>query len=174
MKHTFEQICQGERVWTALDNFMNQWYADHLQERERLIGDPLPEEYPVAYHRWAVFCAASVEWFCQTYEVPCPEWVHDARYTLDHPWYFERGEPEELRQTTPQAFARRKVFCGADIYANKWEFMADVWARYGEKLAARGKRPSDDVLPYLESAQRKRGHCAGGGGFNWPCFPDLP
>src|SRR5512146_2881044 len=90
MRLSFEQICQGEREWTALGNFMNHWYSYHMDEREQLISDPLPGHYPPEFHRWAVFCAASVEWFCRTYEVACPTWVHDPRYMLDQPWFFHR------------------------------------------------------------------------------------
>lgn len=157
MRLSFEQICRKERPWTALGNFMNHWYATHIDERERLIRDPLPASYPPEYHRWAVFCAAAVEWFSRTYDVPCPAWVHDPRYTLDEPWFFERGiPPQELRQATPAEFARRNVFCGPDIFANKWEFVADLWVRYGEKLAAKVGKPSDEILPYIEAACKKR------------------
>src|SRR3984893_2565610 len=91
MRLSFEQICQGEREWTALGNFMNHWYSYHADERERLIMDPLPENYPQEYHQWAVFCAVSVEWFCNTYDVLCPGWVHNPLYVLDEPWFFDRN-----------------------------------------------------------------------------------
>lgn len=156
IKLSFEQICQGEREWTALGNFMNHWYQDHVDERERLIIDPLPENYPPEFHQWAAFCAASVEWFCNKYSVPCPDWVHNPRYVLDKPWFFDRGDHVKLQQTTPPEFARRNVYCGADIYANKWEFVADLWVRYGDKLTAKGRKPDEDLLPYIEAARRQR------------------
>jgi hypothetical protein len=156
MRLSFEQICQKERPWTALGNFMNHWYSYHMDEREQLIIDPLPENYPPEFHQWAVFCTASVEWFSHTYGVPCPDWVYDPRYILDQPWFFDRGGHKELQQTTPPEFARRNVFCGADIYANKWEFVASLWVRYGEKLTAKVGKPSDDLLPYIEAAKEKQ------------------
>lgn len=156
MRLSFEQICRGERPWTALGNFMNHWYSYHLDERERLIVDPLPETYPSEFHRWAVFCAASVEWFAHTYDVPCPEWVHNPQYMLADPWIFHENRREKLLHTTPQAFARRNVYCGPDIYANKWEFVADLWVRYPDKLAAKVGKPSEELLPYIEAARRRR------------------
>jgi len=41
MQVTFEQICAGERPWTALGNFMNYWYAYAKDRREALIADAL-------------------------------------------------------------------------------------------------------------------------------------
>jgi len=156
MKLSFEQICQKERPWTALGNFMNHWYSYHMDERERLISEPLPENYPPEFHKWAVFCAASVEWFAHTYDVPCPEWVRNSSYMLAEPWFFETGTPEKLRQTTPVEFASRNIFCGERVYANKWEFVADLWVRYGEKLAAKVGRPSEECLPYIEAALKRK------------------
>lgn len=157
MRQTFEEICAGQSPWIPLGKFMNHWYGDHPDEREQLIADPLPENYPPEFHQWAAFCAASVEWFSNTYDVPCPQWVHDPRYVLDEPWFFERGERDKLQQTTPHEFARRNVYCGANIYANKWEFVADLWARYGDKMAAKlGRQPDEELLPYIEAARRRR------------------
>src|SRR2546429_9913825 len=70
MRITCEQICRGRAPWVALGNFMNDWYANHFFEREQLIIDPLPETYPSEHHQWVAFCAASVRWFCSTYDVP--------------------------------------------------------------------------------------------------------
>ena len=156
MRQTFEEVCAGEDPWIPLGKFMNHWYGDHPDERERLINDPLPESYPPEFHRWAAFCAASVEWFSHTYGVHCPDWVYDPRYTLTEPWIFHESQREKLLQTTPQEFARRNVYCGADIYANKWEFMADLWVRYGDRLRAKGGRPSEDLLPYIEAAKKRQ------------------
>ncbi len=59
MRIAFEQICAGEREWTALGNFMNYWYAYAKDRREELVADPLPayDEQSLYQHRWAVFCA---------------------------------------------------------------------------------------------------------------------
>ncbi|HEY1348228.1 MAG TPA: hypothetical protein VGF67_01220 [Ktedonobacteraceae bacterium] len=156
MRQTFAEICAGQSPWIPLGKFMNHWYGDHPDERERLICDSLPENYPPAFGPWAAFCAASVEWFCHTYGVACPAWVHDSRYVLDEPWFFERDDQAVLQRTTPPEFARRNVYCGAHIYANKWEFVADLWVRYGDKLTAKGRKPDDSLLPYIEAARRQR------------------
>ncbi len=156
MRQTFEEMCSGQEPWIPLGKFMNHWYGDHPDERERLINDPLPENYPQELHQWAVFCAASVEWFSHTYNVSCPEWVHDPRFQLAEPWLFHEYDREKLLQTTPPEFARRNVFCGANIYANKWELVADLWVRYPEKLAALRGQPDEELLPYIEAARLKR------------------
>lgn len=123
MKLTCEQICRGKYVWVPPGNFMNDWYANHFDERERLVIDPLPEIYPQEFHRWVAFCAASVRWFCSTYEVPCPSWVNDARYILSDPWYM-KDDPllwSHLRETTAEEFIHHNIYCGNRIYINKYE-----------------------------------------------------
>ncbi len=57
MHIAFEQICAGEREWTALGNFMNYWYAYAKDRREELVADPLPayDEQSLYQHQWAVF-----------------------------------------------------------------------------------------------------------------------
>lgn len=123
MKLSFEQICQGQSPWIPLGNFMNDWYAYHLDERERLIRDPLPESYPVEFRRWAAFCAASVRWFCATYEIPCPGWVDNPHYVLSEPWYM--SAPPSLwqheRETTAEEFTQHNIYCGNRLYTNKYE-----------------------------------------------------
>jgi hypothetical protein len=123
MRLSFEQICQGETPWVALGNFMNDWYAYHFEERERLVVDPLPEEYPQEYHKWASFCAASVLWFCSTYELPCPSWADNPRYVLPEPWYmdYQPGFREHLRKSTAEEFTRYNIYCGDCVYKNKYE-----------------------------------------------------
>src|SRR5882724_3778912 len=123
MKLSFEQICQGKDPWIPLGNFMNDWYAYHFEERERLVIDPLPEIYSQEYQEWAAFCAASVIWFCSTYEIPCPSWADNPRFVLPEPWYV--GSPvgawESLRKETWEEFTRYNIFCGDRIFNNKWE-----------------------------------------------------
>lgn len=127
MSISFSQICAGERDWTALGNFMNYWYAYAKERREELIADPLPayDESSLFQHRWAVFCAAAVEWFSNTYNVPCPAWPHDPKYRLSEPWFFDPHEPAKswVLRTTPEEFVRRNIYCGDNCFENKWEFI---------------------------------------------------
>ena len=89
MKIAFDQIKEGEEPWIALGNFMNHWYEYSKDQRPALIAEQLSEhdlnnEY---LHRWAVFCAASVEWFCHKYGEICPDWAKDPKYILTSPWF---------------------------------------------------------------------------------------
>lgn len=155
MSLAFQQICQGERDWTALGNFMNDWYDNHVDERERLIIDPLPENYPPEFHQWAVFCAASVEWFAHKYGVPCPEWVYDSRYMLIKPWFYGMGETrKELRQVTPPEFASRNIFCGDRVYANKWELVDEIRLRYADRLAEIRARRREEQAREIAALQQ--------------------
>lgn len=123
MKLTFEQIAQGQYPWVPLGNFMNDWYAYHIHERERLVQDSIPDEYPQEYHQWAAFCAASVVWFCSTYEVPCPSWADNLHFVLPEPWYV--GAPEKmwdrLRRETWEEYSRYNIYCSVSTWNNKWE-----------------------------------------------------
>ena len=124
MRIACEQICRGRAPWVALGNFMNDWYANHFFEREQLIIDPLPETYPSEHHQWVAFCAASVRWFCSTYEVPHPSWVNDPRYVLSEPWYMRDHPPSYqhyLRETTAEEFVHHNIYCGNRVYTNKYE-----------------------------------------------------
>jgi hypothetical protein len=129
MALTYRAIRQGEKPWIALGNFMNEWYDYAKEQRAQLIADPitLPEEPGADALRWAAFCAASVEWLCGCYEVPCPSWVCNSAYSLPKPWFDSPGahKPrvrEQLLQQTPEPFARRNVYCGNRMFANKYEF----------------------------------------------------
>jgi hypothetical protein len=80
----------------------------------------VPEDCSPKQFQWAVFCAASVEYLCKKYALPCPEWALNPRYSLEEPWYYDISAdlPEvqaELRQTTPEPFTKRNIFCGAHI-----------------------------------------------------------
>src|SRR5438874_359952 len=124
MTWAYDKICTGGRPWTALGNFMNAWYGYATDKRESLIKEPIrnPEEETIHLKHWAAFCAASVEFLCERYYIPCPSWVHDPRYNLAEPWYGERQDlfekiPEEstrqhLIKTTPIQFSRRNIFSG--------------------------------------------------------------
>ncbi len=132
----FEQICQGQRPWTALGNFLNYWFAYAKDRRADLVAEPLGET-PAGevYQRWAAYCAASVEHLCQKYGVPCPEWVHDPKYVLAEPWY-DLPRPELLPQlrerliaTTPVEFRKRNIYSGDGMFDNKWELVEQYRGR---------------------------------------------
>jgi hypothetical protein len=58
MRIAFEQICAGEREWTALGNFMNYWYAYAKDRREELVADPLPAyDEQSLYLSWTTVCS---------------------------------------------------------------------------------------------------------------------
>lgn len=129
MAMTYQAICQGERPWVALGNFMNEWFDYAKAQRAQLIADPLSltQEPGIDTIHWAAFCAASVEWLCGRYEVVCPSWVYNSAYSLPEPWFDSPGahKPqvrERLLQQTPEPFSRRNVYCGNRIFANKYEF----------------------------------------------------
>src|SRR5207253_7684444 len=82
MAWAYDKICAGCRAWTALGNFMNAWYGYAPDRRESLISEPIrqPARETLRTKRWGAFCAASVEFLCERYYIPCPLWVHDTRY----------------------------------------------------------------------------------------------
>lgn len=132
MALTYHAICQSERPWGALGNFMNEWFDYAKEQRAQLITDPLtlPEKPGIDELRWAAFCAASVEWLCARYKVPCPSWVYHTAYSLPEPWFDSPGAQkpqvrERIVQQTPEPFARRNVYCGNRMFANKYEFVKE-------------------------------------------------
>jgi hypothetical protein len=128
MTWAYEQICNGEDPWTALGNFTNAWYGYAKHIRPDLVSEPLvrPEQETEYTHQWAAFCAASVDFLCERYNVPCPNWVNDPHYFLETPWWRTKQahDPtvrEELLQTTPTPFAHRNIFCTNRLFQNKYE-----------------------------------------------------
>ncbi|HEV7126541.1 MAG TPA: hypothetical protein VGN32_03755, partial [Ktedonobacterales bacterium] len=67
------------------------------------------------------------EWLCLRDGVPCPSWVLEPRYHLEHPWFhaFHPDNPDvqaRLIRDTPEPFARRNIYSGNRMFANKYEF----------------------------------------------------
>jgi hypothetical protein len=129
IQRSFQQICEGESPWIPLGIFMHQFFGQYKHRREELVSDPLqlPEHPTPEQFRWAVFCAASVEYLCGKYTLPCPEWALRPFYSLEEPWYYTMGPDiprvrEKLRKSTPEEFARRNIFCGDRIFQNKYEY----------------------------------------------------
>jgi hypothetical protein len=150
MAWAYQQICTGEDPWTALGNFTNAWYDYARDMRAALVSEPLaePEQVTDHMHCWAAFCAASVEFLCDRYGVPCPAWVHHPRYILATPWWHTRHTHdtsmcERLMRETPAPFARRNIFCGNRLYQNKYEMSAWV-----QEARARGITDPGEVWRY--------------------------
>jgi hypothetical protein len=133
MQMTYQEIIEGASEWNALGDFMNYWFGYEVDRREDLVREPIkePQDATPELHRWAVFCAASVEYLCQKYTIPCPDWVHHSMYTLPEPWFRGIGAhkphvQERLKQEAPEPFARRNIYCSATIFANKYETATKV------------------------------------------------
>jgi hypothetical protein len=138
MKQTYQEIAiDGKDPWIPLGNFMNSWYGDHKRRRKALIKEPLdlPEQPTDEQIRWATFCAASVEYFCQKYDLPCPKWIYHPLYEhLAEAWYYSHHAHleqvrKELEAESPEPFRRRNIFVSKRIYANKYEIAEDLRQR---------------------------------------------
>jgi hypothetical protein len=128
MQWAYEQICGGEDPWTALGNFTNAWYGYAKHMRTDLVHESLtrPAQDTEYTHQWAAFCAASVEFLCDRYSIPCPNWVHDPYYVLETPWWrtkqaHDPAARKRLLQTTPTPFTQRNIFCSNRLFQNKYE-----------------------------------------------------
>jgi hypothetical protein len=133
MAITYDEICQGEEPWIPLGNFMNDFFGNFRDRREELIKDPIQEPSNISpeLHRWAVFCAASVEWLCEHYGLPYPLWVNNPAYTLSQAWFDSPGahKPEIrkwLIEETPEPFTRRNIYCGNRMFLNKYELAEQI------------------------------------------------
>jgi hypothetical protein len=129
---SYREILTDEDPWIALGNFMNDFFGNYPDRRAELVCEPLqvPMYVTLYEHRWAVFCAATVEHLCQKYELACPAWVHDPAYSLAEPWYHTMAvnKPHvlaRLERETPEPFARRNIYCGNRMFINKYELAAE-------------------------------------------------
>jgi hypothetical protein len=132
LRRAYQLIVDGERDWTALGNFMNDFfdYSRQKSQRQRLINgavkepvQPTPEQ-----HRWAVFCAAAAEHLAHKYGLDVPAWTQEPHLArLSDPWYFSQvalKKPdvrERQERGTPPEFAARNIYCGPRVFANKTE-----------------------------------------------------
>lgn len=153
MTRAYQQICAGEAdPWIALGNFRNAWYGYAKDIRSALVSEPLvqPEQETEHTRRWGAFCAASVEFLCERYGVPCPQWVHDPHYILATPWWHTKHAfmQAELMQITPAPFAKRNIFCGNRLYQNKYEM--STWA---QEARAKGITDPGEVLRYARQKE---------------------
>jgi hypothetical protein len=127
-KKSYAEILAGEDAWIALGNFMHQFFGYYKHLRSELVFEAIemPETATYDQRRWAAFCAGSVEYLCTKYDIEVPAWVYSPRYVLPTPWYYAIGAhklqvQEKLRQSTPEPFTRRNVFCGNRTFQNKYE-----------------------------------------------------
>jgi len=150
----YQYICTGEEPWIALGNFRNAWYGYAKDDRFALVKDPITEPEPNTRHtrRWGAFCAASVEFLCHCYSIPCPEWVHHPRYILTTPWWPEHAynlsTRMQLMQITPAPFLQRHIFCGNRLYQNKYEM--STWA---QEARARGITNPGEIFRYARQKE---------------------
>lgn len=127
-RRCYAQIVVGDDPWLPLGNMMHQWFGRYQDFRAELVREALdvPENVTLEQWRWAVWCAASVEYLCNRAGLTCPAWAQDEEYMLEEPWYYDEveGEDEEaaLREETPAEFARRGIYCEAHPYRNKYEY----------------------------------------------------
>jgi len=138
-RRCYAEILQGGDPWIPLGMFMHQFFGMYKHLRSQLVRDPIrvPEDVSPEQFRWAVFCAASVEYLCKKYEIACPAWALSPSYTLEKPWYYDINADlaevqEDLRQNTPEEFASRNIFCGNRVFNNKYEHKG----RQGRRAAA--------------------------------------
>lgn len=155
MKWAYDSLCSGEDPWTALGNFTNAWYGYAKHMRTDLVSEPLvlPEQETKHTHRWAAFCAASVDFLCDRYKVPCPDWVYDPYYTLETPWWKtkhtqDQSMREYLLKVTPGPFARRNIFCTNRLFQNKFE-MYEWWQEAREK----GITDPGEISSYIKAKE---------------------
>lgn len=145
MREAYRDICVGEETpWVPIGNFTNDFFDYHTSSRADLItaSIELPIDATLEQQRWAAFCAASVEYLCEKYQLACPDWVHAPKFgRLDAPWFFSPAAAYNPRVKarfeleTPDLFARRNVYCGQRVYLNKKEEADKLRAKLTEKLA---------------------------------------
>src|SRR2546421_12638447 len=89
-RRSYAHILTGEDPWLPLGNFMHQFFGYYKHLRFELLCEPIevPEHPSPEQLQWAVFCAASVEYLCKKYDIPCPEWALNPLYALEDPWYY--------------------------------------------------------------------------------------
>ena len=140
MAETYHAICVGAPPWVALSEFLHAWFEAASSQRLSLVDDPIvePDLLTADQWRWAVFCAAGVVWLCEQASLVCPSWALNHRFRLDAQWYdfdspgaHKRAVRAWLKATTPAPFARRNIYCGDRVFANKYDFAARFGRRGG-------------------------------------------
>lgn len=150
----YEELASGKEGFrVAIGNFMNAFFLYDVGDRQRLIDDPIQmPECPTEVQRgWAAFCAGAAEYLASRYDLRCPAWALDPRYSMPEPWYIvanaSQAMREDFQQTAPEPFRRRNVFCSDRVFSNAHPSsrepgnLADVERRQAEIL---------DALPQAE------------------------
>ncbi|GCE30802.1 hypothetical protein KDA_62860 [Dictyobacter alpinus] len=134
---SYQEICAGAEPWLPLGNFMNDFFGNFTDRRDELLRDPIqePAEPTEEQHRWAVFCVASVEYLCEKYDLPVPDWTSDPAYAaLPEAWFHSKMAykpvvQQRLMRETPEVFVKRNIYCGNRVFANKYELAAELRQR---------------------------------------------
>src|SRR5262249_43062603 len=119
------------------------------------VSEPLtrPEQKTEHTHHWGAFCAASVDFLCDRYHVPCPDWAYAPYYTLEIPWWYtshayDPSERELLVKITPDPFARRNIFCTNRLFQNKYELYE--WTM---EARVKGMTDPDEIRRYVREKE---------------------
>jgi hypothetical protein len=157
MAQVYSDICAGEDPWTALGNFTNAWYGYAKHMRPDLVSEPLtrPAQGTEYTRHWAAFCAASVEFLCERYHIPCPDWVHNPTYTLETLWWYTSEPPddpskrEKLAKNSIAPFARRNIVCTGRLFQNKYELYEWIM-----EAILQGMTDLDEIRHYTRQKER--------------------
>lgn len=100
----------------AFGNFIDRFRGCNKEEMQELIVErPVNDELDIK----EIAClAAAVEIFVKEYGLMLPDWVMDKKYYLQEGYYGWITNPEYqifLRKTSPEEFAKRNVFLGANV-----------------------------------------------------------
>src|SRR5215469_7327134 len=101
MAMAYEELASGKEGFrVAMGNFMNAFFLYDVGGRQRLIDDPiqLPECPTQEQRGWAAFCAGAAEYLASHYDLRCPAWARDPRYSMPDPWYIVPNSSQAMRQ----------------------------------------------------------------------------
>lgn len=114
-------IADPEHPWLAIGDFLDDWRSTTPDKRLALVEQPIvippaitTNSAQLELHRWAVFCAAMVEWLCRQDNLPFPSWTSQGLLRLSEPWFLYPGDALKPWQlvTTPAPFKMRNIFGG--------------------------------------------------------------
>ena len=115
---SFQRIVLGERPWTAIGDFLDDWARTPTDCRSKLAvrAVDVPERGELL--PWGAFFAAMVAYLCRKDGLSVPNWTERSEFTLSEPWFAVPNAQAALRRRylseTPEEFKQRNVFAGAD------------------------------------------------------------